>query len=43
MQERLQQVQRLGFQPKLYGDIRKLLDDQSIDAVSIATPTTGTP
>ena len=28
----------MGFQPKTYTDIRKLLDDKSIDAVSIATP-----
>jgi predicted dehydrogenase len=38
MRERLQQVQKLGFQPKTYTDIRKLLDEKSIDAVSIATP-----
>jgi predicted dehydrogenase len=38
MNERLPQVRNLGFQPKTYSDIRKLLDDKSIDAVSIATP-----
>ena len=38
MRERLAQVQKLGFQPKTYTDIRKILDDKSIDAVSIATP-----
>lgn len=38
MRQRLPQVQKLGFQPKTYTDIRKLLDDKSIDAVSIATP-----
>jgi predicted dehydrogenase len=38
MRKRLGEVQKLGFQPKTYTDIRKLLDDKSIDAVSIATP-----
>jgi predicted dehydrogenase len=38
MSERLAQVRKMGFQPKTYTDIRKLLDDKSIDAVSIATP-----
>ena len=38
MRERLAAVQKMGFQPKTYTDIRKLLDDKSIDAVSIATP-----
>jgi predicted dehydrogenase len=38
MSKRLAQVQKMGFQPKTYVDIRKMLDDQSIDAVSIATP-----
>ncbi|MEA2260145.1 MAG: hypothetical protein QOJ51_2970, partial [Acidobacteriaceae bacterium] len=38
MRERLAQVQKLGFQPKTYTDVRKVLDDKSIDAVSIATP-----
>ena len=38
MTERLAQVRKMGFQPKTYTDIRKLLDDKSIDAVSIATP-----
>jgi predicted dehydrogenase len=38
MRERLAQVQKLGFQPKTYTDIRRVLDDKSIDAVSIATP-----
>jgi hypothetical protein len=38
MSERLAQVRKMGFQPKTYVDIRKLLEDQSIDAVSIATP-----
>jgi predicted dehydrogenase len=38
MQKRLAAVQKMGFQPKTYTDIRKLLDDKSIDAVSIATP-----
>jgi predicted dehydrogenase len=38
MAERLAQVRKLGHQPKTYTDIRKLLEDKSIDAVSIATP-----
>ncbi len=38
MHERLAQVQKLGFQPKTYADFRKVLDDKSIDAVSIAAP-----
>ncbi len=38
MHERLAQVQKLGFQPKTCTDFRKVLDDKSIDAVSIATP-----
>jgi predicted dehydrogenase len=38
MVERLAQVRKMGFQPKTYSDIRKMLEDKSIDAVSIATP-----
>ena len=38
MSERLSQVRKMGFQPKTYVDIRKMLEDKSIDAVSIATP-----
>lgn len=38
MRERLAQVRKLGFQPKTCADIRDVLDDKSIDAVSIATP-----
>ena len=38
MSERLAGLQKLGCQPKAYKDIRKVLDDKSIDAVSIATP-----
>jgi predicted dehydrogenase len=38
MQTSLATVQKMGFQPRTYTDIRKLLDDKSIDAVSIATP-----
>jgi predicted dehydrogenase len=38
MSERLAQVRKMGFQPKTYVDIRKMLEDKSIDAVSIATP-----
>lgn len=38
MSKRLAQVQKMGHQPKTYVDIRRLLEDKSIDAVSIATP-----
>jgi predicted dehydrogenase len=38
MRQRLPEVQKMGFQPKTYTDIRRLLDDRSIDVVSIATP-----
>ena len=38
MSERLAQVKKLGHQPNTYTDFRKVLDDHSIDAVSIATP-----
>ena len=39
LNERLGTVQSLGLpRPKGYGDIRKLLEDKDIDAVSIATP-----
>ncbi|MDR3748087.1 MAG: Gfo/Idh/MocA family oxidoreductase [Acidobacteriota bacterium] len=38
MSERLAQVRKMGFQPSTYTDVRKLLDDKSIDAISIATP-----
>jgi predicted dehydrogenase len=38
MREQLQVVRKMGFQPKTHTDIRKLLEDKSIDAVSINTP-----
>ena len=38
MRQRLPQVQKMGFQPKTYVDVREMLDNKSIDAVSIATP-----
>lgn len=38
MAQRLAEVQKMGFHPATYKDIRKLLDDKSIDAISIATP-----
>ena len=38
MNQRLAQVQKMGFQPKTYADVREMLDNKSIDAVSIATP-----
>lgn len=37
--QRVQQMDKMGLpKPATYGDIRKLLEDKSIDAVSIATP-----
>src|SRR5579885_729892 len=37
--ERLAQMEKMGLpKPVTYGDVRKLLEDKSIDAVSIATP-----
>jgi len=36
--ERMKELEEAGVKPKVYKDIRKLLEDQSIDAVSIATP-----
>ena len=38
LSERLAQVRKMRFQPRTYTDVRRLLDDNSIDAVSIATP-----
>ena len=39
LNQRLGTVQSLGLpKPKGYGDIRKLLEDKDIDAISIATP-----
>ena len=38
MAQRLHQVQKVGFQPETYSDVRKLLENKTIDAVSIATP-----
>ncbi len=39
LNERLQNVVKMGLpKPASYTDVRKLLDDRSIDAVSIATP-----
>ena len=39
LNQRLAEVQKLGqAKPKGYGDIRKLLEDKDIDAISIATP-----
>src|SRR5580700_6990694 len=34
MSQRLAQVQKMGFQPKTYTDVREMLDNKSIDAVS---------
>jgi predicted dehydrogenase len=39
LDKRLTQMDKQGLpKPKTYADIRKLLDDKSIDAISIATP-----
>src|ERR1700730_13499442 len=38
LRKRLAEVEKLGARPKTYTDIRKLLEDKSIDAVSIVTP-----
>jgi predicted dehydrogenase len=38
LNERKEDLAKLGIQPKLYADVRKLLEDKEIDAVLIATP-----
>lgn len=39
LNERVGQMEKAGLsKPKTYQDVRKLLDDKSIDAISIATP-----
>jgi predicted dehydrogenase len=39
LHQRLGQVAKAGLpRPKAYGDVRKLLEDKEIDAISIATP-----
>ena len=39
LRERLADMEKLGMpKPKTYFDVRKLLEDKSIDAVSVATP-----
>ena len=39
LNQRLGDVQKMGLpKPKSYGDVRKLLEDKEIDAISIATP-----
>jgi len=39
LSQRLQDTEKLtGRRPQGYGDIRKLLEDKSIDAISVATP-----
>jgi predicted dehydrogenase len=38
LRQRVAQLGKAGVQPKTYIDVRKLLDDKSIDAISIATP-----
>ena len=42
--QRVDNIEKLGMpKPQTYGDVRKLLEDKSIDAVSVATPITGIP
>jgi predicted dehydrogenase len=36
--ERKTELDKLGIRPKIYSDVRKLLEDKDIDAVLIATP-----
>ena len=39
LNQRLGDVEKLGLtRPKSYGDVRRLLEDKNIDAISIATP-----
>jgi predicted dehydrogenase len=39
VRQRLEEIQRMNLPaPKCYGDVRRLLEDKSLDAVSIATP-----
>ena len=39
LNQRLGEIEKAGFKrPQAYGDVRRLLEDQSIDAISIATP-----
>jgi predicted dehydrogenase len=38
LSQHAESVRKLGHNPKTYTDYRKMLDDKSIDAVSIATP-----
>lgn len=38
LESRAAKVRSLGHNPKLYTDVRKLLEDKSYDAISIATP-----
>ncbi|MCP6769403.1 Gfo/Idh/MocA family oxidoreductase, partial [Klebsiella pneumoniae] len=38
LETRLKQLQAKGRKPAVFTDFRKLLEDKSIDAVSLATP-----
>ncbi len=39
LNQRLGEIEKAGFtRPQSYGDVRKLLEDKNIDAISIATP-----
>lgn len=38
LRKRMAEAEGMGFRPQTFTDVRKLLDDKSIDAISIATP-----
>jgi predicted dehydrogenase len=38
LRKRLAEVDKIGIKPRTFTDIRKVLEDKSIDAISIATP-----
>jgi predicted dehydrogenase len=38
LRQRVADVEKLGIRPQTYTDIRKVLEDKTIDAISIATP-----
>src|SRR5690349_15523635 len=38
LRKRMAEVDKIGIRPRTYTDVRKVLEDKSIDAISIATP-----
>ena len=38
LRKRMAEVEKMGIRPQTYTDVRKVLEDKSIDAISIATP-----